>query len=205
MLTFHEELERRTEQFRYYLDLMRDRRGKLTKGNCFIIFEERLHGDQVDSRQLVESKALVYQAGVDDGGWGIPTDFDENVSIDLPDEGWRADDSSPRFIQFSFNARYFDMYIPNTTLHRAEAEIILRRRSGFFYVKDNPQFEHPAENVEQFNPLRKVFVYGDARSAAEETAYVFFQVWKFLVDWRFYVTAAAFFDRTDWEKGFPIE
>jgi hypothetical protein len=97
------------------------------------------------------------------------------------------------------------MDIPNMTLSRAEAELTLRRRSGFFYVKDNRQFEHPAENVARFNPLRKVFVHGDERSAAEEIAFVFFNVWKFPVDWRFYVTAAAFHDRTNWEKGFPIE
>jgi len=73
------------------------------------------------------------------------------------------------------------------------------------YVKDRRQFEHPAENVDRFNPLRKVFVYGDERCAADEMAYVFFNVWKFPVDWRFYVTSAAFCGKTYWEKGFPIE
>jgi hypothetical protein len=97
------------------------------------------------------------------------------------------------------------MDIPNTTLYRAEAEIILRRRLGFFYVTERRQFEHPAEKADQFHPLRKVYVYGDDRAAAEDMAYVFFNVWKFPVDWRFYVTAAAFHENSDWEAGFPIE
>jgi hypothetical protein len=204
MPDFHEELERRTEQFRHYLELMRQRHGEIAQGNCFIIFEECLDLNDRDARQLAASKALVYQASLEVGGWDNAADFGENIVADLPTEGWKGDDSSCRFIQFSFNPRYFDLDIPNTTLFRAEAEIILRRRSGFFYVKDDRRFEHPKENVDRFNPLRKIFVPGDERSAAEEMAFVFFNVWKFPVDWRFYVTAAAFHEKTDWEKGFPI-
>jgi len=36
-------------------------------------------------------------------------------------------------------------------------------------------------------------------------AFVWFCVWKFPVDWRFYVTVAAFHDDVWWEWGFPIE
>ena len=208
MSNFHEELERRTEQFRHYLELMRQRRGTLTEGNCFLIFEERLTTHDLETPQLTESKALVYQPGLEVTGWdeGFGTlALDEAVVIDLPDEGWRDDDSQLRFIQFSFNPRYFDMDIPNTTLYRAEAEIILRRRAGFFYVTDRRQFEHPSERADKFNPLRKVYVHGDERSAAEDMAYVWFNVWKFPVDWRFFVTAAAFHERTKWERGLPIE
>ena len=106
--------------------------------------------------QLIESKALTVVGGsksqADDA-------FDDADA--LPDEQWRDDESSCRFIQFSFNTRYFDLDLPNTTLFRAEAELILRRRSGFFYVTDRREFEHPAENADHFNPLRKIFVYGD--------------------------------------------
>jgi hypothetical protein len=205
MPTFHEELKRRIEQFRHYLELMRKRRGELTKGNCFIIFQERPDGDDSNSKQLTDSKSLVYQSTLEVAGWDTTSTLDENIVIDLPNEGWRGDNSQFRFIQFSFNQKYFDLDIPNTTLYRAEAEIILRRRTGFFYVLEHRQFEHPAENADRFNPLRKVFVYGDDRCAAEDMAYVVFNVWKFPVDWRFYVTAAAFCEKTNWEKGFPIE
>jgi hypothetical protein len=208
MATFQEDLERRTEQFRQYLELMRHRRRELTKGDCFLRFEERLDTDDPNVDPLTESKALVCEAVhegvVGDEGIGSSA-FDEIVVIDLPIEGWRGDDSNSRFIQFSFNARYFDMDIPNTTLYRAEAEVILRDRPGFFYLLDHREFEFPEENAEHFNPLRKAFVYGDDRLAAEDMAYVWFHVWKFPVDWRFYVTAAAFVQKTTWEQGFPIE
>ena len=205
MPDFHEELERRTEQFRHYLSLMVPRRSKLTEGNCFMIFEERFDTDDPGSKELSESKQLVHQSSVEVGGWASETVFDDNSVVDLPAEGWKGDESSPRFIQFSFNPRYFDLDIPNTTLFRAEAEIILQRRSGFFYVKENRQFEHPAENVDCFNPIRKVFVHGDERSAAEDMAFVWFFVWKFPVDWRFYVTSSSFHDGVSWEHGIPIE
>jgi hypothetical protein len=47
--------------------------------------------------------------------------------------------------------------------------------------------------------------YGDERSAAENMAFVWFDVWRFPVDSRLYVTAAAFAEQTDWEQGFPIQ
>ena len=206
MPDFHEELERRIEQFRHYLALMPPRRAKLTKGNCYIIFEERrLDGDDNGAKHLAESKSLVYHSGIEVGGWDGSGNIDESGLIDLPDEGWRRDDSSHRFVQFSFNPRFFDMDIPNTTLFRAEAEIILQRRTGFFYVKDNPKFAYPAEDVARFDPVRKAYVHGDERIAAEDTAYVLFNVWKFPVDSRFFVTASSFHDGKRWEQGWPIE
>ena len=206
MSDFHEELERRIEQFRRYLELMRQRRTGLTERNCYIIFEDRLDTDDPNARKLTESKALVYQTTLEVACWDSTSTLDETIAIDLPDEGWRGDESQLRFIQFKFNEKTIDMDIPNTTLYRAEADIILRRRLGFFYLKDS-QIEHrdKPDVVERFNPLRKLFIFGDERSAAEDMAYVWFNVWKFPVDWRFYMTAAAFQEKTNWEKGFPIE
>lgn len=204
---FHDELERRIKQFTHYLTLMRERHSTLTKGHGFIIFEESLNRDAPQRDELDESKVLVQESTGEIGGFGgfASTWLDERSSMDLPTEGWRDEKTDSRFIQFSFNRRYFDMDIPNVTLWPAEAEEILQDRRGFFFVKDRRQFEHPAEDVERYNPLRKVYVYGDQRSAAEDMAYVWFQAWNFPVDWRFYVTAAAFFDKTDWERGLPIE
>ena len=89
-------------------------------------------------------------------------------------QDWPDDDAN-RFVQFSFNPKYFDIDLPNTTLWPAEAAEILERRRGFFYVKDRRQFEHPAEDVPDFNPLRRVYVYGEERTAAEDTAFVWFE------------------------------
>jgi hypothetical protein len=209
MDAFHDERERRIGQFCHHLELMRQRRRELVRGNCFIVFNEQCDTDGSDGEQLTESKAkvLVRESANEHVAWenGLgATGLDEIVPIELPDEGWRGDDSQRRFIQFSFNRRYFDIDIPNTTLYRAEAEIILRRRPGFFYVTERRQFEHPEEKADEFNPVRKVYVYGDERSAAEDMAYVWFDVWMFPVDWRFYVRAAAFVEKKNWERDFPI-
>jgi len=55
------------------------------------------------------------------------------------------------------------------------------------------------------NPIRKIYVHGDERSAVEDMAYVFFNVWNFLVDWRSYVKSAAWHDERNWESGLPID
>ncbi len=200
MYDFHENLDRRIAKFAHFIELMHERRSALAHGNCFLIFEERPDFNDRGAPQLIESKALAVVNGSTSQSDDAFADADA-----LPDEEWRDDESSCRFIQFSFNQRYFDLDLPNTTLFRAEAELILRRRSGFFFVTDHREFEHPAENADHFHPLRKIFVYGDERAAAEEMAFVLFDVWKFPVDWRFYVTAAAFHEATNWEKGVSIE
>ena len=114
MPTFHEELERRIEQFKHCLERMRQRRTDLTRGNCYIIFKERLDEDDPVSPELAESTALVHEPAIEvagrDTGFSTST-LDETIVVDLPGNGWRGDDSESRFIQFSFNARYFDLDI----------------------------------------------------------------------------------------------
>jgi len=208
MFTFSQEQERRVAQFSHYLNLMQERQRLIKQGDSFIIFEDCQNGDDPDNRHLNEAKKVPRTLSFHLAGRNVGPDsatLDATIEIDLPEEGWRNDDSAPRFVQFRFNARYFDLDIPNTTLDPMEAKDILLNRSGFFFVKDCRQFEYPKERVDTFNPLRKVYLPGDERSAAEDMAYVWFTVWKYPVDWRFYVTANAFKVLVSWERGFPIE
>jgi hypothetical protein len=208
MFNYQEELQRRTEQFAHYLKLMHDRAHCEASGSCFIIFEERPPGNASGNKELSEKKELAVQlvlhTSVETECIG-DTPFEELVTFDLPAEGWRQDDSENRFIQFSFERKWFCLDMPRSTLYRPEAEQILQRRDGFFYLQDRPQFTLYKEDTEGHDPFRKVYVYGDEDSAAKDMAYVFFQVWKFPVDSRFYVTAAAFAKRHAWEKGFRLE
>ena len=139
MPDYRTELDWRIQQFRHYLELMQQRRRGTGSEDCFIIFDDREDPNGPAADQLHESDALVCEGVLEgvlwDGGAGSAS-LDETIVVDLPDEGWRGDDSKLRFIQFRFNEESFDLDIPNTTLSRTEAEIILRRRSGFFHAVD---------------------------------------------------------------------
>jgi hypothetical protein len=209
MPDYSQELRRRIGQFSGHLKKMRHRANEEVQGSCFIIFQERPStkgdGDAVLAEAAKPLLELVV-AGFDDAGITSVTVTDDWSMSDLPDEGWKEDNSSSRFIQFSIEKTWFCLDMPIQTLYRTEAEQILRCRKGFFYLRDRPQFTLKGEHVEGYDPFRKVYIYGDEESAAEDMAFIFFQVWRFPVDWRFYVKAAAFGDKkTNWEQGTPLE
>jgi hypothetical protein len=206
---YSQELEQRIDQFAGYLKKMYPRSHEEVEGSCFLIFEEQLPTDAEDDQTLAEAAKPALElilAAFEEAGIVSLTLTDVSPRIDLPDDGWKADDSQNRFIQFSFEEKWFCLDMPLQTLYRAEAEQILRSRKGFFYLRDRPEFTLKEEDVEGYDQFRKVYVYGDERSAAEDMAFIFFQVWRFPVEWRFFVKAAAFGDKkTDWENGLPIE
>ena len=209
MFDFPRELQRRIDQFAEYLKRMYHRSHDEVCGSCFIIFQEDSPTGSSDEPALAEAakpSLELVAAGFDDAGIASITLDDDSVFVELPDDGWKADDSQRRFIQFSFEEDWFCMDLPLQTLYRAEAEQIVRSRHGFFYLRDRPEFTLNEEDVEGYDPFRKIYIYGDEDSAAEDMAFIFFQVWRFPVDWRFFVNASAFGDKeTDWEWGTPIE
>ena len=207
MNEYREIRDRRIEQFTRYLQRMRRRQRGLTSSHSFIVFSENGTDRNADVPVLDRSRAALSPIAVSlHESLGLDP-FDVLVG-DVPnqssDDGYEPDESN-RFVQFSFNPRYFDIDLPDTTLYQAEAAEILACRPGFFYVKDRRQFEHPSENVLEFDPVRRVYVYGDERTAAEDMAFIWFDLWKFPVDWRFFVTAAAFHEHTDWESDWPLD
>jgi hypothetical protein len=126
-----------------------------------------------------------------------------DLSPEVDDSAGSAD---LRFTQFSFEENWFCIDLPVQTLKRCEAEQILRRRIGFFFLRDRQQFTLHGEQTAGSDPFRKVYLYGDEWSAAEDMAFVLFEVWRFPVDVRLYVTAAAFGDgRPDWEQRLSIQ
>lgn len=208
MFDYRDEFQRRIAQFASYLESMNHRSHEIAHCPCFMIFEE-FQGDGSTGEELAEKRQLaleaVRSAFLQVGGSGI-SDPDNDGPFDLPDEGWRGDDSANRFIQFSFEEKRFCIDMPIETLFRPEAAEILRHRTGFFYLADRKEFTLYGEDVEGHDPFRKIYLYGDERSAAEDMAFVFFQVWKFPVDSRLYVSSAAFGDnKHEWEQGVPIE
>ncbi len=207
MLDYRTELDRRIQQFAHYLKLMHDRAFDEVGNCCYIIFEERRpRGVRGGGRFADEEKVareLVRQAS--DAGIGGAGGPDESASIILPDEGWRQNELKNRFIQFSIEHDWFCVDLPRQTLYRPEAERVLGNRRGFFYLRDRPEFTLYGEDVEKYDPFRKVYVYGDEKSAAEDMAYILFDLWRFPVDSRFYVTAASFNGEHEWEQGVAIQ
>lgn len=205
MFDYRGELERRIAQFTGYLKPMNHRAHEIAHGSCFMIFEERRTKGE-STTALAEKREFALQA-VQSAfrECGALNDPDVGNSRDLPDEGWRDDDSRNRFIQFAFENNWFCVDMPLQTLYRPEAEEILRYRQGFFDLADRPQFTLHGEDVEGFDPFRKIYLYGDEQSAAEDMAFIWFQVWKFPVDARLFVTSAAFGGDHQWEQQVPIE
>jgi hypothetical protein len=208
MFDYRTELERRIEQFGSYLGLMNGRAHDIAETSCFMIFSECKGEDTDNGNELAESKTLVREMASEgfgnEGLFGQITS-DEAPIFELPTEGWREDNSQKRFVQFSFERNWFCLDMPLQTLYRPEAEQILRDRMGFFYLRDRPEFTLYGEDVDGYDPFRKVYVYGDERSAAEDMAYIFFSAWKFPVDCRLYVRSGSFSWKHEWEKDDPIE
>jgi hypothetical protein len=57
----------------------------------------------------------------------------------------------------------------------------------------------------EWNPLQKVYLYRDEESAAEDMAFILFQVWNFPVDSPLYVKAASFNTAHRFERGKRID
>ncbi len=109
-----------------------------------------------------------------------------------------------RFVQYSFEADFFCLDLPVDTLRREEAKQILRDRTGFFWLRERPEFRLYHEDVQGHDPFRKVYHYGDEPAAAQDAAYLFFTLWRLPTDSRLYVSAAPFGGSERWEYGKPI-
>ena len=207
MSDYRAELDRRIQQFAHYLKLMHNRAFEQVRNCCYIIFEECRPGGVPSGGKFSDEEqvALELARQASDAGIGDIGGPDESATTNLPDEGWRQDDSQNRFIQFSIEHDWFCIDLPRKTLYRPEAEQILRRRQGFFYLCARPEFTLYGEDVDGYDPFRKIYIYGDEESAAQDMAYIFFHVWRFPVDFRFYVSAASFNGKHHWERGLAIQ
>ena len=203
MEVYLDEKRRRIEQFARYLRLMRLRRQNIVKRNCFAIFEEA-PPDNADAPHIEESVALVADCR-GNAGWGWEGDQRGSEEVPLPD---RSGNESFRYIQLAFHRDSFVLDIPKNTLFLPEAEQILRQRPGFYYAQNRRDLWWIAANWKdtvEWDPLQKVYLYGDEESAAEDMAFIMFQVWKFPVDWTWYVRATSFHTEHRFEQGKALD
>ena len=200
MATYIDEKCRRIEQFAQYLRLMGLRRHKVVKDDCFIIFDDSAPED-ANVPQIQESVAIGLHCLANGNSAAGGGDAAESQATGSPKE-------TPRYIQFAFRRDCFYLELPNSTVFPNEAEQILRQRLGFYWAKNRPDLRWVRGNwkdMVKWDPLQKIYLYRDEQSAAEDMAFIVFQVWNVPVDWRCYVTAATFGSGPRFERGKPLD
>ncbi len=200
MFDAHAESQRRVGQFVEVLERMAGRRREGPPGNCFVIFKD-LPPDDDARGHVARARAVVPAAvGLADAVTGSALDPRRAP----PDEVWSPDDAACRFVQFMFLEKWFFLDLPVQTLHRAEADRLLRRCSGCAYMRENPLFHPSAATVRECDPVNKVYLYQDERAAAEDMAFIWFELWKYPFDTIFYLTACRCDGTHRWERGTPL-
>jgi hypothetical protein len=106
-----------------------------------------------------------------------------------------------RIVQFAFSQSGFYLDMPDTSLTLEEAKRAVAERPGFGYALDKPQ-KRPGER--EFDPVQKQYGYADKRLAAEDAAYVFFDLWELPLDVWIKVEASAFDGSRRWERDFSM-
>lgn len=101
----------------------------------------------------------------------------------------RIGGAKTRIVQFAFMESGFYLDLPDTSLTREEGKRAVAERPGFGYALDNA---HKRLGERQFDPVQRQYGYADKRSAAEDAAYVFFDLWQLPLDVWIKVEARAF-------------
>jgi hypothetical protein len=113
----------------------------------------------------------------------------------------RVGGSKSRIVQFAFMETGFYIDLPDTTLTPEEAQQIVAERPGFGFALNNPQ---KRLGERQHDPVQRQYQYQEQRAAAEDAAYVFFDLWQTPLDGWIKVEASAFEASRRWERGFSM-
>ena len=203
MTAYVEEKRRRIEQFARCLRLIGMRRRKVVKNDdCFIIFDEQ-PPEAADSPKI-KASAVVKVDGLSGNNWTAAA----GDGREFPMEDWQGPDSLSRYVQFAFRRDGFYLELTKYTLFPNEARIILQRRQGFYWARNRQDLRWVRRNwkdMVKWDPLQKIYLYRDEQSAAEDMAFILFDLWEFPLDWPWYVTAAAFHAKHRFEQGKPLD
>ena len=113
----------------------------------------------------------------------------------------RLGGAETRFVQFAFSEHQFYLDLPDVTLTPEEAGRAVAERAGFIFALDKPE---PRPGERRYDPVQRTYGYGDPRAAAEDAAYVFFDLWGTPLEAWIKVEASAFDGRRRWERGFSM-
>lgn len=181
---------------------MHRRTVNIVRDCCFLILEERCDEIQ-ESPSLAEGKSLTLANA------GMLADTSESKFISIGDSetwcgvDWKESGKSLRFVQLVFFKNHFEMDLPSPMLARHEARQIVDRRTGFYFLGERPLPSSFDSVIKTFYPLRKAYVHEDNLAAAEDVAYVLFDLWRFPIDTRFFLT--TFGGNHRWELGKPLD
>lgn len=95
----------------------------------------------------------------------------------------------------------FYLDLPDTTLTPDEAKRAVAERPGFGFALNNPQ---KRLGERQYDPVQRQYQYAEQRTAAEDAAYVFFDLWATPLNAWIKVQASAFEGNPRWERGFSM-
>jgi hypothetical protein len=113
---------------------------------------------------------------------------------------------NPPMVQFCFKKKWFAIDVPNTNICPADAVRVVQERRGFYREAERPDagVTTDVSDLVTFDPIGKKYIYGDEREAAEDAAYLFYDVWGLRPDAELMVKASSF-DGPSWEKDVPLE
>ena len=82
----------------------------------------------------------------------------------------------------------------------------LKERRGFYREAETPDVGVTTEvnDLVEFDPIGRKYIYGDEEEAAQDAAYVLYDVWGLDPQAELLVTASAF-DGPSWEKDTPLK
>jgi len=124
-------------------------------------------------------------------------------SRDVPARLHGAVSAQERFVQFAFQADHFYLDLPDSTLTHAEANRAVAERPGFQFVLEDGS-RTPADYERTFDPIQRTYSYDQLRDAAEDTAYLFFDLWAVPLDAWIKVAAETFEGSKQWERKFVL-
>ena len=108
-------------------------------------------------------------------------------------------------VQFCFEKKWFAIDVPSTNLCPEDAEKIVAERRGFYREAERSDagVSTDVNDLVRFDPVGKKYIYGDEREAAEDAAYVLYDVWGLAPAATLLVTPSAF-DGPSWEDRTPL-
>ena len=203
MPTYLDEKRRRIGQFAEYLRLMGLRAHKVVKDSCF----HHLRRSASRRCRVTQAQGIGGDQGRFPGRWWLG--IGRVGRCRGVAEAWQTRENVVPAISnlpscgtaFTWNCPTTRSFPRRPSRFSAAAWDSTGRRTGLTFVGSGPT----GRTCVKWEPLQKVYLYRDEESAAEDMAFILFQIWHFPVDSPLYVKAASFHTKHRFEHGKRID